>query len=190
MNTGVLNKIGAGIEDVAASIAKSDWWSKIAPKDMNTELASYVAGSTKHTSEIAQNTIRKTLESKMQITDEIENAIKKVSATNLEKSIDENIKDVNGGVPEAVLEMLKKRANASIKDIDGNAIVQQMTKAERYMITPQAYFSHPDKKIKNTRIQTAVAAYAGLTVGSRYLSGGTLTTDQYGRGDIAGVPFL
>ena len=55
---------------------------------------------------------------------------------------------------------------------------------------PQAYFKNPDKKVRNTRIGTAVGAYAALSVGGRYLQGGTLTTDQYGRKDIAGIPFL
>lgn len=54
----------------------------------------------------------------------------------------------------------------------------------------KAYFSNSDKDVHNARVQTAVGAYAALTVGGRYLSGGTLTRDQYGRNDIAGIPFI
>lgn len=55
---------------------------------------------------------------------------------------------------------------------------------------PKAYFSNADKSIRNARIGAAVGAYAGLAVGGRVLNGGTLTTDSYGRKDIAGVPFI
>ena len=189
MNGGILNTIGAGIEDVAASIAKSDWHKAIVPKDMNSELASFISGSTKRTSEMAQNTVRDALKSRVEITPEIEEAIQKISSKNLDESIDGALNNI-GNIPDAVSNIIKERASESVNNIDGHKIIRQMTKTERYMNIPKAYFSHPDKKIKNTRIATAVGAYAGVAVGGRYLSGGTLTTDNYGKKDIAGVPFL
>ena len=43
-------------------------------------------------------------------------------------------------------------------------------------------------KLKN--IKVLAVSLVALSVGGRYLQGGTLTTDQYGRKDIAGIPFL
>lgn len=54
----------------------------------------------------------------------------------------------------------------------------------------QTYLSNPDKKVKTQRIATMATSVAGISVGGRYLSGGTLTTDKYGQKDIAGIPFL
>jgi hypothetical protein len=189
MNGKVLNSLGAGIDDVAASIAKSDWYKSVIPKNMNSELASYVAGSPKITSAMAQDSVRDTLKSRMDITPEIEEAIQKISAENIDETVDAALKDI-GNIPDAVADIMKQRANDSVTNIDGSKIVRKMTKTERYMNMPKAYFSHPDKKVRDTRIATAAAAYAGVAIGGRYLSGGTLTSDNYGRKDIAGVPFL
>lgn len=85
--------------------------------------------------------------------------------------------------------MAKQNAdNVLSKEIDfDNDNISIFKKAPVYA---QTYFSNPDKKIKNTRIATAAATYAGVTIGGRYLSGGTLTSDNYGQKDIAGIPFL
>lgn len=189
MNDKVLNKVGAGIDDVVASIVKSDWYNAIVPKNMNSELATYIAGSPKITSIIAQDSVRDTLKPKMNITTEMEEVLKKISSNNLGESIDAALKDI-GDIPDAVVKIIKERASESIENIDGSKVVSKMTKTERLMKMPKAYFSHPDKKIKSTRIATAAASYAGIATGGRYLSGGTLTSDNYGRKDIAGVPFL
>lgn len=95
--------------------------------------------------------------------------IAKEQASALTGVIEQNTKDV-----------LSKQL--SIEDIKGLK--------QKIPTYTKAYFSNPDKHIRNTRIGTAVGGYAALTVGGRYLSGGTLTTDSYGRGDIAGIPFL
>ena len=55
---------------------------------------------------------------------------------------------------------------------------------------PRAYFNSADKSVRHARAATAVGAYAGVTVGGRLISGGTLTEDSYGKKDIAGVPFI
>ena len=88
---------------------------------------------------------------------------------------------------EAVSNLMKKKAEGVINKGPGNIELGLYDKITKY---PQAYFSNPDKKVRNTRIGTTVGAYAALSVGGRYLQGGTLTTDQYGRKDIAGIPFL
>lgn len=187
MNKGVLNSVGASIEDVAGSIAKSDWYAAVKPKSMQDELASYVARSPKYLNDIAQNEVRATFGT--HLTDDIEAAIKQINAKNLEASIDEQFKDM-GDIPESMLEMIKKRASMAIQDVNGGEVTKRMSSLERAWAIPKAYFNPEDAKVKSTRIKTAVAAYAGIAIGGRYLSGGTLTTDNYGRKDIAGVPFL
>lgn len=187
MNKGVLNSVGSAIEDIASSIAKSDWYAAVKPKGLDAEVASYVARSPKYLDSIAQQEIRDTFSGHM--TDDIEAAIKQINAKNLESSIDEHLKDMEG-VPDAIIDVVKERASAALKDVNGDKIASRMTKTERIMTMPKAYFNPEDAKVKSTRIKTAVAAYAGVAIGGRYLSGGTLTTDNYGRKDIAGVPFL
>lgn len=60
-------------------------------------------------------------------------------------------------------------------------------KAKQYT---NAYYLTPDNKTRNTRIAATVGTASALAVGGRYLSGGTLTRDQYGQKDIAGIPFI
>lgn len=60
----------------------------------------------------------------------------------------------------------------------------------KYFNMPRAYFDVTDDSIKKARIATAVGGYAAVSVGGRYLSGGTLTRDNYWQKDIAGVPFF
>ena len=61
---------------------------------------------------------------------------------------------------------------------------------------PKAYFNPVDasgninKSARKARIATAAGAYVGINVGGRYLQGGTLTRDDYGQRDIAGIPFV
>lgn len=60
-------------------------------------------------------------------------------------------------------------------------------KAKQYA---SAYYLTPDNKTRNTRIAATVGTASALAVGGRYLSGGTLTRNQYGQKDIAGIPFI
>ena len=78
-----------------------------------------------------------------------------------------------------------------MKDVISREITDtDISPYQKPFIYPVAYFSNPDKHIRHTRINTAIGTYAGVAVGGRYLSGGTLTRDKYGRKDIAGIPFL
>lgn len=66
--------------------------------------------------------------------------------------------------------------------------IDDYSKATKAAIYAKTYFGNPGTRLP--RIGTAVGAYAGLSVGSRYLSGGTLTTNSSGNDDIAGIPFI
>lgn len=56
------------------------------------------------------------------------------------------------------------------------------------MHTASGYFL--DAEHGASRIKTAAAAGAGVAIGARLLSGGTLTQTNTGQRDIAGVPFI
>lgn len=61
---------------------------------------------------------------------------------------------------------------------------------------PRAYFNPVDEAgnllndVRSSRIKGAIGAYAGVTLGGRFISGGSLTKDKYGQNDIAGIPFV
>lgn len=54
----------------------------------------------------------------------------------------------------------------------------------------QTYFKNPDQRVRSNRILGAVGAYGIASVGGRAMSGGTLSTDRYGRQNLAGIPFI
>jgi hypothetical protein len=191
----LMSDIGKGISDVAKEIASSDYGRTIYPgkQALINELNQTIASSQKISGglldEKVQQTVRGTLEA-MDMSD-IDSMVSGVHAKTYEKDI-EGLADAiskQSGNAEAAIGIMKEEAK---EIIDGglnpnNLNLGLLDKVTKY---PRAYFSHPDKQIRNNRIATAAAAYAGVAVGGRYLSGGTLTTDNYGRKDIAGIPFL
>lgn len=176
---------GNKAQEVVESITNSSWWQKIKPtiNELNNTTAGFRTG------ENVQDKVKGVLEAL-----EVENAdklSKKVHMGSYEKDID-NLKDSISGYTDNVdnaISIMKNQAKSAIDaGVDPNSLdLNILEKAINY---PKAYFMNPDKNIRNTRIKTAVGAYAGITVGGRYLSGGTLATDSYGQKDIAGVPFL
>lgn len=54
--------------------------------------------------------------------------------------------------------------------------------------TAKGYFG--DSVHGKTRIKAAAGAVAGVGLGTRYLSGGNLTTNSQGESDIVGIPFV
>lgn len=95
--------------------------------------------------------------------------------------------DIKDEFQDRLLDYAHKKGDA-IHDFTSS--FEGLNPLDRAKETTIAYFTNPDKAIRKTRIATAAGAYGALTVGRRYMSGGTLTTDQYGRHDIAGVPFI
>ena len=116
--------------------------------------------------------------------EEANNISKKINIKSFEADIDKLELDENTS------NTLKRVTKNIIEKEQKNVDVESMSIPDKIMKYPQAYFKNPDKEIRNTRIGTTVGAYTALSVGGRYLQGGTLTTDQYGRKDIAGIPFL
>lgn len=179
--------IGETIEDVVYSISNSKWAKSIIPTidELNKTIASNSKLSSSLIEENVQKNIASALNYNLKISpEEANNISKKINIKSFEADINKLELDENTS------NALKRVTKNIIKKEQKNIDVESMSIPEKIMKYPQAYFSNPDKNIRNTRIGTAVGTYAGLTIGGRYLQGGTLTRDEYGRGDIAGIPFL
>ena len=179
--------IGETIEDVASSISNSKWAKSIIPSV--NELNKTIASNSKLSSSLIQENVQKNIASTLNYnlkmsSEEANNISKKINIKSFEADIDKLELDENTS------NTLKRVTKNIIEKEQKNVDVESMSIPDKIMKYPQAYFKNPDKKIRNTRIGTAVGTYAALSVGGRYLQGGTLTTDQYGRKDIAGIPFL
>lgn len=186
MNT---KAFGATIQEIAASMANS-----LIPK--NNELLNTTAELFKQSRKYQAQVAKDELTSTLKKADVEDNVIKGITDSMKGKNYEEMIDSVSGDITnagtsaETITEMAKKKASGVISSANPETILRHANAFEKYSTYPQAYFNSPDKKINNTRIGAAVGTYVGTTVGARYLSGGNLTTDSYGRKDIVGIPFL
>ena len=180
--------IGETIEDVASSISNSKWAKSIIPTV--DELNKTIANNSKLSNSLHTENIQKSLSSMFQgINIPEEEAIKMaktVNGKNYEKAIDNLSESIAEHTDKPVDKVIQRAKTITEKELNKAIDTDMMSIPDKIMKYPQAYFKNPDKKIRNTRIGTAVGTYAALSVGGRYLQGGTLTTDQYGRKDIAG----
>lgn len=199
VNNKILNTVGSKIQDIASSVANSKWAESIIPsvQELNQTMVKNISSSKKFLDKQAQLGAKEALVKIGNIPkEEAEKISKTVSSKNLDKSIEDLRDTVSKKISEDknidnVLNAVKKRAEKTMsKEPDLESVLQTMNPIEKYASYPKAYFTNPDKKVRNTRIGTAIGTYTALSVGGRYLQGGTLTTDQYGRKDIAGIPFL
>lgn len=158
-------------------------------KELNETIATNPRMSAKWMDERVQKDVSKRLKSFKVPEDEAEKLSKTVFSNTYEKDIEALSENINQYIidTDKAIQVLKTKTGKVIDEGLDTVKPGLYDKITKY---PQAYFSNPDKKVRNTRIGTAVGAYAALSVGRRYLQGGTLTTDQYGRKDIAGIPFL
>lgn len=72
----------------------------------------------------------------------------------------------------------------------GSNIKEKIGAVNYFANIPKAYLNTPNAKVKNDRITAMVGGYAGAAVGMRVLRGGTITHNEYGQQDIAGIPFV
>lgn len=179
--------VGETIENVAASISGSKWWKRLSTS--SDEIAETIANNPKlGIGNAFEDDLATKLRSGMGMEGEMADSIaKKIHPSiDIDKTADRLAK--KNGLDERAADTLKRFAketaeNSKIKTSD----MGLLQKAAEY---PRAYFGIADKATRQTRIATAAGAYAGVAVGSRLLSGGSLTKDEYGRGDIAGIPFI
>lgn len=206
MNT---SEIGAKVTEALDSIVSNDYLKKLIPsmQEMNENMARMVSQG-KHWQVMNidgsnDNPLNQRLHN---IIDYKGNALAELFDTKTEKEMKDVINNMNlgnindsfqkiyqftGGNDDITKEFKKMHKEAD-KFVQGAASNMESTMGTvNYALNmPKAYFSNPDKDIRNARIGAAVGAYAGVAVGGRLLSGGTLTADSYGRKDIAGVPFI
>lgn len=196
MNT---KAFGETIDDIASSIANSKWAKAIIPttEELNETMLKNISSSKNYLDDQARAGGEYVLSAIGGVPDDKAKAIaSSISSKNIEESIDAIKDEIIEAVPDGknidkIIAGMKKKAALNVDaEPDLADMLSKMGKFEKYSHYPKAYFTNPDKSITNTRIGTAIGAYAGIAVGGRYLSGGTLTTDSYGRKDIAGVPFL
>lgn len=96
---------------------------------------------------------------------------------------------INEGMDNDVASLLINKIQQNSSTIlNSNLNVNDYNRYTKAAIYTQAYFNNPGTR--KVRVGTAIGAYAGLSIGSRYLSGGTLTTNNSGQRDIAGIPFI
>ena len=182
--------VGETIDDIVSSITNSKWAKSIIPSvdELNKTIAHDSKMSAKWMDERVQKRVSDTLEDLVP-KDKIEKLAQTVHSATYSDDIDELAKSIKQYTDKADIasKVMKDEAKEVIDKGLDNVQLGLHEKITKY---PQAYFKNPDKEIRNTRIGTTVGVYTALSVGGRYLQGGTLTTDQYGRKDIAGIPFL
>lgn len=189
---------GTNVKDISKSIAGNIYPGRDELiEELNETMVKNVSSSKKFLDKQAQLGAKEALEKIGNIPkEEAEKISKTVSSKNLNKSIEDLRDTVSKKIPEDkdidnVLNAVKKRVEKTMsKEPDLENVLQTMNPIEKYANYPKAYFTNPDKTVRNTRVGVAISTYTGLAIGGRYLQGGSLTRDEYGRRDIAGVPFL
>lgn len=191
MNGKALNAVGSKIQDVASSMANSKWTKTMVPTI--DELNQTIAGNAKLSQSIRTENMQKSLATMFQGVDipeeEAIRMAKGIKPKNYEDAINALSDDISKYTDKPVDKVMQRAKSVTEAELSKTIDPSAVSGLERLKY-PVAYFANPDKNIRNTRIATAAATYAGVAVGGRYLSGGTLTRDNYGRKDIAGVPFI
>lgn len=207
MNESLLRKGVNGINQLAESIAGSEYWHKVAPgmKQITLEAGERIAKAgvvstyNETNRDMAARLTARALRGAQGLSTTGEEfdkyageLLKKIgSPEDIDKIFRENEHLFGGRDWTTAANKAKSELGAKIETIKTpEQAYKEASILTKLVETPKAYFTNPDKDIRNTRIKTAVAGYAAASVGGRYLSGGTLTRDSYGRNDIAGVPFI
>lgn len=191
------------INEVAEGLAGTAYWQKVMPgfKQLQEEVGESVMRAGKVGNEINNNSsisraIAQTfinLQGKTVTEEEIKSLSKKISSklhteADIEKLFRENAHLFGGKDYTPNLNNIKNMAQYTNATPMGS--YKNLSTLQKLKEVPKAYFTNPDKNIRTTRALTAAGVYAGASIGSRYLTGGTITKDSYGRNDIAGIPFI
>lgn len=202
MNESIVQKGINGINQLAETIAGSEYWKKVVPgmKQLQQEAGARIlsrdssvfdAGKISEASNMIATALHNA-QGKPINGDEFEKYAKEIaskikSVDDVDKIFKEN-ESILGGRDWKPL--AKKIKDSFANKRTSEQAFKEAKILEKITTIPQAYFTNPDDDIRKARIGTAVAGYATASVGGRYLSGGTLTRDSYGRDDIAGIPFV
>lgn len=200
---GYINSGVKKINQIAEGLAGTAYWQKVMPgfKELQQEVGESVMRAGKVGNEInnassisrAMAQMFMGLQGKTATEEEVKTLSSKISSklhteADIEKLFKENSHLFGGKDYSMQLNAVKKQAQYTNATPMGS--YKSLSPLEKLKKVPKAYFTNPDKGIRDTRIKTAIGTYAGAAIGSRYLSGGSLTKDAYGRNDIAGIPFI
>lgn len=184
--------VGDTVQSVVSSITESKWAKAIVPT--MDELNQTIVSNTRLSAPLRNDNIKSSLATMFQGIDiPEEQAVKmakSVNAKNYSDAIDALSDDIAQYTDKPVDKVIARAKEVTKKEIEKNIDSDSLSASHKALGYPVAYFATPDKTVRNYRIGTAVGAYAGVAIGGRYLSGGTLTRDSYGRKDIAGIPFI
>lgn len=189
-----------------SKITESNIYKTIIPgkKQLTEEVATRMSGKTIINSagikaDIDNKLLKDYIDAGINISDDVSNAFKTFEKSKLddnaiqelEKALrkdktfsDLDIVDETMGDIKSYVGKYKSSKKVTTDDVQN---LKWYQKAKEYT---SAYYLSPDKKTRNTRIAASVGAVSAASVGGRFLSGGTLTRDQYGQKDIAGIPFI
>lgn len=113
-----------------------------------------------------------------------------INPNNVEQTM-ENLRGISNSEDyQTMLNTIQEGLNDKKKTANADKLFSQMTTSNYLANLPKAYLNNEDPEINKFRRNTLVFGYAGMTVGRRYMQGGTLTADSEGRRNIAGVPFI
>ena len=210
----IMQGLTKGAGDIADNITNSGFYRNVVPtKDsFAQELAEGIGSNQKAKISYIQDTIDATIKSQSGM---IFGMLGKMPQDQVDTISDEIAKALHGTdysdeafqklasimqkhqIDESVVNKFNQIAPGEIR----NAINSATPNAETMMPTigsafshpglyAKTYFNNPDPKIKKQRIAAVAGTYGAVAVGGRLLSGGTITEDNYGRRDIAGIPFI
>lgn len=186
-----------------SKITESNIYKTIIPgkKQLTEEVATRMSGKTIiDTSELKgeMNGILKNYENiGINISDSVTNAFDEFSKSDLGNDAleklrvslknDEALTNASDKITDKIENISKKYKSTKTVITDDVQNLKWYQKAKEYT---SAYYLSPDKKTRNTRIAATAGTISAVSVGGRFLSGGTLTRDQYGQKNIAGIPFI
>lgn len=182
--------------DVAESIAKSDYGQKVIPQNFSQELGEAFRTSGYFKSLQAQEGVNSVLSDYISDVAERDKLTRNINGNKLDESLERIREPLKSKLSEEVDvdDALARMRKAAQNEMDSNTTAQEaynrMHTVDRVTYAPGAYFSHPDSKTRHARMIAAAASAETVAITGRYLSGGTLTRDSYGRKDIAGIPLI
>lgn len=194
-----LYHIKTNIQDVASSIAKTDTYKRLIPgkDDFVKELGENFKNSMTFKTFQAQDAARSVLAEHIpdvKARDRIVSSIRgndiSGSMEKVEEALNKHFEGTNVDTNTILNNMKKEAEREAARKVSTEEAYRSMHIADKIIRSPGAYFNPADKATRNTRIGAAAVGYGGVAVAGRYLQGGTLTRDSYGRRDIAGVPFI
>ena len=197
----MISDLGKNAMEFAREFAKGNYARSIYPgkNQLKQELDQTIAKNAKISSSLLNDRVQNAAKAVLQSDStanmseaDIKYIASRIHAGTYEKDLEKLKSNISKHSKNAdmIIDDIKTEAKSIIGEGVSSDTMKNVNPGIKAMKYTQAYFSNPDKKITQNRIATAAGAYVGITVGGRFLSGGNLTSDSYGKKDIAGIPFI